>query len=146
MSSDGPIALLIARQDPPSWLSTAVATARLTLAWTIRRENEYPSRKATRARLEKLAAAIDTVREEMVDFDLAMLLRAGDKFLPNENEIYHGLGDLGHPQRTCETPRRRRFRFAGCCARAGPQPEGPQLERALVALRAGWVHRVQPCR
>ncbi len=94
MSSDGSIALLIAGQDPPSWLSVAVAKARATLAWTIRKESEYPSRKAMRARLGKLAAAIDTVREAMVDFDLAMLLRAGDNFFLNENETYHGLGDL----------------------------------------------------
>jgi hypothetical protein len=94
MSSDGSIALLIAGQDPPSWLSAAVAKARATLAWTTTKESEYPSRKAMRARLEKLAAAIDTVREAMVDFNLAMLLRAGDNFLPNENETCHGLGDL----------------------------------------------------
>jgi hypothetical protein len=94
MSSDGSIALLIAGQDPPSWLSMAVAKARATLAWTIRKESEYPSRKAMRARLGNLAAAIDTVREAMVDFDLAMLLRAGDNFSLNENETYHGFGDL----------------------------------------------------
>jgi hypothetical protein len=94
MSSDGSIALLIAGQEPPSWLSAAVAKVRATLAWTTRKESEYPSRKAMRARLEKLAAAIDMVRGEMVDFDVAMLLRAGDNFLPHENETYHGLGDL----------------------------------------------------
>jgi hypothetical protein len=92
MSSDWSIVLLIAGQDPPSWLSVAVAKARATLAWTIRRESEYQSRKAMRARLGKLAAAIDTVRDAMVDFDLAMLLRAGDNFFLNET--YHGLGDL----------------------------------------------------
>jgi hypothetical protein len=94
MSSDGSIALLIAGQDPPSWLSAAVAKARATLACTIRKEREYPSRKAMRARLVKLAAAIDTVRGAMFDFDLAMLLRAGDNSFLNENETYHGLGDL----------------------------------------------------
>ena len=94
MSSDGSIALLIAGQDAPSWLSVAVAKARGTLAWTIRKVREYPSRKAMRARLGKLAAGIDTVREAMVDFDLAMLLRAGDNFFLNETETYHGLGDL----------------------------------------------------
>jgi hypothetical protein len=94
MSGDGSIALLIAGQDPPSWLSVAVAKARATLAWTIRKESKYPSRKAMRARLGKLAAAIDTIREAMVDFDLAMLLRAGDNFFLNENDTCHGLGDL----------------------------------------------------
>lgn len=94
MSSDGSIALLIAGQDPPSWLSAAVAKARATLAWTVGKEREYPSRRVMRARLGKLAASINTVREAMFDFDLATLLRAGDSFFLNENETYHGLGDL----------------------------------------------------
>jgi hypothetical protein len=94
MRSDETITLLIAGKDPPSWLSAALEKARATLAWTVKKEREYPSRKEMRARLMKLAGAIGTVREAMRDFDLATLLRAGDNFFINENETYHGLGDL----------------------------------------------------
>jgi hypothetical protein len=93
--TDEAIARLIATPDePPLWLLSAVEKARATLAWTIKKEREYPNRKEMRVRLVGLAAAIDTVREAMRDFDLATLLRAGDNFFLNENETYRGLGDL----------------------------------------------------
>ncbi len=93
--ASGDIARLIAGNEPPSWLVVAVSKARATLAWTVKKEREYPHRKELRARLKKLAVAIETVREAMLrDFDLMTLLRAGDDFLLNENETYHGLGDL----------------------------------------------------
>jgi hypothetical protein len=97
MGSDEYITLLIAGQDPPSWLSAALEKARATLAWTIKKER----RKEMRRRLVKLAGTIGTVREAMRDFDLATLLRAGDSFFVNENETYQGLGDLA--QRVSKT-------------------------------------------
>ena len=95
MSSDGSIALLIAGQEPPSWLSAAVAKARATLAWIITQERVYPGRKELRLRLEALATAIGFVRREVLNPDMVELLRTGDKVLLYERETYLGLGDLG---------------------------------------------------
>jgi hypothetical protein len=94
-TTDDVIARLIASAgEPPRWLIAAVSKARLTLTWTIKKEREYPGRKELRLQLKKFAAAIETVREGMRDFDMATLLRAGDNFFLNENETYHGLSDL----------------------------------------------------
>ena len=81
-------------EDPPPWLVAALGRARLTLASTIRHERAYPGRKELRQRLEVLAAASEFVRREMLDLDIAMLLRGRDGVLLNEPETYQGLGDL----------------------------------------------------
>jgi hypothetical protein len=94
--SDEAISRLIVAsgEDLPPRLVAAIGKARLTLASTIRQERAYPGRKELRQRLEKLAKAIELVRGEMLDFDMAMLLRAGDKALLYERETYQGLGEL----------------------------------------------------
>jgi hypothetical protein len=93
---DEVIARLIAAADePPPGLVAAVAKARATLVWTIQKERGYPYRNELRARLEKLAAAVETVRNGMRDLDMSTLLLGGDAFFLNQNETYHGLGDLG---------------------------------------------------
>jgi hypothetical protein len=93
-NSDDRIARLIAGGEPHPLLVFFVAKAREMLAWRIKSEHEYPLRTELRVRLESLAAALETVRQEMRDFDVATLLRAGDNFLLNESETYNGLGDL----------------------------------------------------
>jgi hypothetical protein len=95
--SDEAIARLIVApgEDPPPWLVAALDKARSTLAWIIRQERVYPGRKELRLRLETLAAAIDFVRREVGNPDMAELLRSGDKALLYERETYQGLGDLG---------------------------------------------------
>ena len=97
MGSDEAIARLIVApgEDPPPWLVAALGKARSTLASIIRQERAYPGRKELRLRLETLAAAIDFVRREVLNPDMAELLRAGDKALLYERETYQGLGDLG---------------------------------------------------
>jgi hypothetical protein len=86
------LARIIAGNEPPSWLFAAAAKARDTLYWTIKSEREYLRRSEMRAWLEEMAAAIETVRAAMWnDFDMMTLLRAGDAFLLNENEMFHGL-------------------------------------------------------
>jgi hypothetical protein len=97
---DALIAGIIAGDKAPPWLVLAVSKARATLAWTIKKEREYPHRKELRARLKKLADAVQTVRAAMYeDFDLMIMLRAGDDFILNENETFHGLGDLAERTR-----------------------------------------------
>jgi hypothetical protein len=95
--SDGAIATLIVApgENPPPWLVAALGKARSTLASLIRQERAYPGRKELRMRLETLAAVIDFVRREVLNPDMAELLRAGDKALLYERETYQGLGDLG---------------------------------------------------
>ena len=96
MNRDEAIAGLIFApgEDLPSWLIASVRKARSTLASIIGRERAYPGRKELRRRLEVLAEAIDVVRRETLNLDLALLLRAGDSALLNERETYQGLGDL----------------------------------------------------
>ncbi len=142
---DETIALLIAvsGEEPPSWLGASVSKARGTLAWTIQKEREYPTRKELQARLKELASAIETVRKAMLDIDLATLLRAGDDFLLNENETYHGLGALAErvKNRLVELPvRKGRDKFFG-------RPEGatPQQNCALmVSILWERVHSAAP--
>jgi hypothetical protein len=93
-NNDQLIASLIAGDAPPRGLAVAVAKAIATLAWTIQKEGEYPHRSVLRARLQKLHAAIETVRGEIRDLDMSRLLRGKDDFFLNQNETYHGLGDL----------------------------------------------------
>ena len=90
------IARFIARstEEPPLWLHAAVEKAMDTLAWTIQEERKYPTRKELQSRLKALASAIETVRQAMLDLDLATLLLAGDNLFLNQNETFHGLGDL----------------------------------------------------
>jgi hypothetical protein len=92
--ASGDIARLIAGNEPPLWLIVAVSKARATLAWNVKKEREYPHRKELRNRLEKLDEAIETVRAEMRDIDISTMLLAGDDAFHNQNETYHGLGDL----------------------------------------------------
>jgi hypothetical protein len=92
--TDESIARLIAGDAPPFPLVFFIRKARDTLANTIKKEREYPYRNELLARLEKLDAAIETVRSGMRDFDMSTILLAGDGSFLNQNETYHGLGDL----------------------------------------------------
>jgi hypothetical protein len=96
MNRDEAIAGLIFApgEDLPPWLIASVRNARSTLASIIGQERAYPGRKELRRRLEVLAEAIDVVRRETLNLDMALLLRAGDSALLNERETYEGLGDL----------------------------------------------------
>ena len=49
-------------EDPPNWLVLAACKARQTLAWTIRKEADYPGRAEWRKRLERLESAAKEVR------------------------------------------------------------------------------------
>jgi hypothetical protein len=78
----------------PEWLVPVIAKACDTLQWSVKKEAEYPGRQALRKRLQTLQAAIECVRENIRDLDISTILLAGDNQFHNQNETYHGLGDL----------------------------------------------------
>ena len=141
---DEVIARLIAAADePPPGLVAAVAKARATLVWTIQKERGYPYRNELRARLEKLAAAVETVRNGMRDLDMSTLLLGGDAFFLNQNETYHGLGDLGEKvKRTLsDLPvRKGSDKFFGRLAGASPQ----QNCALMVSVLWKQIHSIAP--
>jgi hypothetical protein len=129
--------------EPPSWLHAAVEKAMDTLAWTIQGEREYPTRKVLQSRLKGLASAIETVRQAMHDSVLAPLLLARDNLFLNQNETFHGLGDLAERVKIQlgKIPNRKgRDKFYG-------RPDGatPQQNCALM-VRILWefVHSAAP--
>jgi hypothetical protein len=78
-----------------------------------------------------------TVRDSVSGF--GALARAQDIGNRRRNSVLSmpGAGDDVRPQRTCESPWRRGFGLASSCARPWSQPQGPQHERAPVAICAG---------
>jgi hypothetical protein len=88
------IARLIAGDDPAEELVFVIRKALNTLSLTVRTETKYPHRNELRARLKKLLVAIETIRDDMHDFDPMDQVRGGDNFFQNETETNHGLGDL----------------------------------------------------
>ncbi|MFZ2109604.1 MAG: hypothetical protein WAV18_30220 [Roseiarcus sp.] len=97
MDDDGAvlnIARLIAGDDPAEGLVFVIRKALNTLGLIVRTETKYPHRNELRARLKKLLVAIETIRDDMHDFDLMDQVRGGDNFFQNETETNQGLGDL----------------------------------------------------
>jgi hypothetical protein len=88
------IARLIAGDDPAEGLVFVIRKALDTLSVTVRTETKYPHRNELRARLKNLLVAIETIRDDLHDFDLMDQVRVGDNFFQNETETNHGLGDL----------------------------------------------------
>jgi hypothetical protein len=86
--------ILGATKELPEWLVPVIGKALATLAWSVKTEPKYPSREELRKRLQALSAAIENVRKEIRDLSLSTLLLRGDDQFHNENEMYHGLGDL----------------------------------------------------
>ncbi len=78
----------------PEKLVFVIRKALNTLSLTVRTETKYPHRNELRARLKKLLVAIQTIRDDMHDFDPMDQVRGGDNFFQNETETNHGLGDL----------------------------------------------------
>jgi hypothetical protein len=174
-SEDDTIARSIAgsTEEPPSWLHEAVSKARMTLVWTIQKEREYPTRKQMQSRLKELGSAIETVRQAMLDLDLATLLRAEDNFFLNENETFHGLGDLAErvkiqlgklpirkgpdkffarpdgasPQQNCAIMVRILWKLEHSAA---PKPDDKRAQKACAGLwaaaggRLGWSDHENP--
>lgn len=95
-AEDVGIARLIAGDgvELPEWLVMATETARATLDWILRHEQKYPSRKELRKRLKNLSIAIEFVRGNLRDLTISTMLLSGDAQFYNQNEMYHGLGDL----------------------------------------------------
>ena len=63
------IARLIAGDDPAEELVFVIRKALNTLSLTVRTETKYPHRNELRARLKKLLVAIETICDDMHDFD-----------------------------------------------------------------------------
>ena len=142
-NSDKSIARLIAGDAPPRWLVAIVAKARATLVWIIQKESQYPYRNELRARLKELAAAVETVRSGMRDLDMSTLLLRGDPLFLNQNEMYHGLGNLAEKvNRTLsDLPRRQGSdKFFGRPGGATPQ----QICALMVSVLWERVHSAAP--
>jgi hypothetical protein len=90
------IARLIAGDgaELPPWLVPEISKARCTLAWSVAREAEYSTRKELLRKMRAIQAAVELVRKSILGLDIANVLLDGDDQFLNQNEMYHGLGDL----------------------------------------------------
>lgn len=80
--------------DPPEWLRAASAIARDALAWTAQSDADFLPREKLREQLRALEAAAEFVRANLCDINVSTLLLNGDTHFLNQNEMYHGLGDV----------------------------------------------------
>lgn len=89
------IARIVSGDDePPDWLVSTLETARDSLAWQVHAEAQYPSRNALLKRLRALEAAAELVRANLRDIDMSTMLLNGEWQFLNQNEMFHGLGDV----------------------------------------------------
>jgi len=80
--------------EPPDWLVSALETACDSLAWQVHAEAQYPSRNTLLKQLRTLEAAAEFVRANLRDIDMSTILLNGESQFLNQNEMYHGLGDV----------------------------------------------------
>jgi|SRR6516165_8532346 hypothetical protein len=78
----------------PAWLKDLPYGLIEMLHWAIEKEIDYPGRPELYERLKVIIDAARFLRQEMADREMSNLLLDGDPAFLNQNETYHGLGDL----------------------------------------------------
>ena len=96
----------------PPWLKDLPHGPTETLCWAIKNEINYPRRPELYKRLKAIEDAVRLLRREMADLVMSNLLLDGDPTFFNQNQTYHGLGDMAE-------------RAARICGRH-PQRQGPE--------------------
>ena len=82
------------KYELPPWLKDLPPGPMEMLRWAIEKETNYPRRPELYERLKAIEDAARFLRQEMKDLVMSNLLLNGDPAFFNQNETYHGLGDL----------------------------------------------------